>query len=90
MALVRIPTPIRRLTMERDEVSSEAKTVSELIDDLDNQFPGMKNKVCEPNGSIRKFINIYINDEDIRFLEGPESTIKQDDTVSIIPAIAGG
>ncbi|NSW73956.1 MoaD/ThiS family protein [bacterium] len=90
MALVRIPTPLRRLTMERDEVSSEAKTVSELIDDLDNQFPGMKNKVCEPNGSIRKFINIYINDEDIRFLEGPESTIKQDDTVSIIPAIAGG
>ena len=50
----------------------------------------MKNKVCEPDGSIRKFINIYINDEDIRFLEGPESTIKQDDTVSIIPAIAGG
>ena len=90
MALVRIPTPLRRLTMEKDEVSSEAKTVSELIDDLDNQFPGMKNKVCEPNGSIRKFINIYINDEDIRFLEGPESTIKQDDTVSIIPAIAGG
>ena len=90
MALVRIPTPLRRLTNEKDEVNSEAKTVSELMDDLDNQFPGMKNKVCEPNGSIRKFINIYINDEDIRFLEGPESTIKQDDTVSIIPAIAGG
>ena len=90
MALVRIPTPLRRLTNEKDEVNSEAKTVSELMDDLDNQFPWMKNKVCEPDGSIRKFINIYINDEDIRFLEGPESTIKQDDTVSIIPAIAGG
>ena len=90
MALVRIPTPLRRLTNEKDEVNSEAKTVSELMDDSDNQFPGMKNKVCEPDGSIRKFINIYINDEDIRFLEGPESTIKQDDTVSIIPAIAGG
>ena len=90
MALVRIPTPLSRLTNEKDEVNSEAKTVSELLDDLDNQFPGIKNKVCESDGSIRKFINIYINDEDIRFLDGPKSEIKEDDTVSIIPAIAGG
>ena len=90
MALVRIPTPLRRLTNEKDEVNSVAKTVSELLDDLDNQFPGIKNKVCESDGSIRKFINIYINDEDIRFLDGPKSEIKEEDTVSIIPAIAGG
>ena len=64
-----------------------AKTVSELLDDLDNQFPGIKNKVCESDGSIRKFINIYINDEDIRFLDGPKSEIKEEDTVSIIPAM---
>ena len=73
-----------------DSTEAQTKTVSELLDDLDNQFPGIKNKVCESDGSIRKFINIYINDEDIRFLDGPKSEIKEEDTVSIIPAIAGG
>ena len=87
MALVRIPTPLRRLTNEKDEVNSEAKTVSELLDDLDNQFPGIKNKVCEEKW-LKKGKTFH--DEDIRFLDGPKSEIKEDDTVSIIPAIAGG
>ena len=90
MAIVRIPTPLRRLTKEQDEVNSGASNVNELIQDLEDQFPGIKDKICEDDGSIRKFINIYINDEDIRFLEGPETNIKEDDTISIIPAIAGG
>ena len=62
MALVRIPTPLRRLTNEKDEVNSVAKTVSELLDDLDNQFPGIKNKVCESDGSIRKLSLIHISE----------------------------
>ena len=90
MAIVRIPTPLRRLTKEQDEVNSRASNVNDLIQDLEDQFPGIKDKICEDDGSIRKFINIYINDEDIRFLEGPETNIKEDDTISIIPAIAGG
>jgi|TARA_B100000073_G_C23402244_1_gene439719 molybdopterin synthase sulfur carrier subunit len=90
MAIVRIPTPLRRLTKEQDEVNSGASNVNDLIQDLEDQFPGIKDKICEDDGSIRKFINIYINDEDIRFLEGPETNIKEDDTISIIPAIAGG
>ena len=90
MAIVRIPTPLRRLTKEQDEVNSGASNVNDLIQDLEDQFPGIKDKICEDDGSIRKFINIYINDEDIRFLEGPETNIKEDDTISLIPAIAGG
>ena len=61
-----------------------------MIADLESQFPGIKDRLCDENGEIRKFINIYVNEEDIRFLKGPDTEIKDDDTVSIIPAIAGG
>ena len=90
MALVKIPTPLRRLTNEKDEVSTSSTTVESLIADLESQFPGIKDRLCDENGEIRKFINIYVNEEDIRFLKGPDTEIKDDDTVSIIPAIAGG
>ena len=90
MALVKIPTPLRRLTNEKDEVSVSSGSVEGMIVDLESQFPGIKDRLCDENGEIRKFINIYVNEEDIRFLKGPETEIKDEDTVSIIPAIAGG
>ena len=90
MALVKIPTPLRRLTNEKDEVSTSSTSVQSMITDLESQFPGIKDRLCDENGENRKFINIYVNEEDIRFLKGPDTEIKDDDTVSIIPAIAGG
>ena len=90
MALVKIPTPLRRLTNEKDEVSVSSSSVEGMIVDLESQFPGIKDRLCDENGEIRNFINIYVNEEDIRFLKGPETEIKDEDTVSIIPAIAGG
>ncbi len=90
MATVKIPTPLRRLTNEKDEVLTSAKNVAEMISDLEKQFPGMQERLCDGDGAIRKFVNIYVNEEDIRFLSGPETEINDNDTVSIIPAIAGG
>ncbi|NSX00316.1 MoaD/ThiS family protein [bacterium] len=90
MALVRIPTPLRRLTNEKDEVSISSDSVAQMIIDLETEFPGIKDRLCDEKGEIRKFINIYINEEDIRFLKGTETAISENDTISIIPAIAGG
>ncbi len=90
MASVRIPTPLRRITGEKDEVLVSAKNIRELVEELESQFPGIKDRLCDENGDIRRFINLYVNNEDIRFLKGMETEIKETDTVSIIPAIAGG
>ncbi len=90
MAIVKIPTPLRRLTNEKDEVSISSATVSQMVIDLEAEYPGIKDRLCDENGELRKFINIYVNEEDIRFLSGPDTEINENDTVSIIPAIAGG
>ena len=87
---VRIPTPLMKLTDNQSEVSAEGKTISDVINNLENQFNGIKDRICEENGSPRRFINIYINEEDIRFLEGEMTSVKDGDEISIIPAIAGG
>ena len=87
---VRIPTPLMKLTDNQSEVSAEGKTISDIINNLENQFNGIKDRICEENGSPRRFINIYINEEDIRFLEGENTAVKDGDEISIIPAIAGG
>ena len=87
---VRIPTPLMKLTDNQSEVSAEGETISEIINNLENQFNGIKDRICEENGSPRRFINIYINEEDIRFLEGEMTSVKDGDEISIIPAIAGG
>jgi len=87
---VRIPTPLMKLTDNQSEVSAKGETISDIINNLESQFNGIKDRICEENGSPRRFINIYINEEDIRFLEGEKTTVKDGDEISIIPAIAGG
>ena len=88
--LVRIPTPLRSLTKGAAEVQADAATVTDLIEVLERQFPGLKERLVEDGGELRRFVNIYINQEDIRFLQGATTTLKQGDEVSIVPAIAGG
>lgn len=87
---VRIPTPLRAVTGGKDVVEVEASTVRELIENLDKCFPGIKDRLCDEQGKLRRFINIYLNEEDVRFLEGEDTEIKDGDEVSIIPAISGG
>lgn len=87
---VRIPTPLMKLTNNQAEVDAEGTTIEEMFNNLESQFGGIKERICEENGSPRRFINIYVNEEDIRFLDGEKTSIKDGDEVSIIPAIAGG
>ena len=88
--IVRIPTPLQKLTKDQPEVKAVARNIKELITDLEKNFPGLKERLCDEKGRIRRFINIYVNEEDIRFLEQDETALKDGDEVSIIPAIAGG
>ena len=87
---VRIPTPLQKLTQDQGEVALNAKNVKELLDGLEKQFPGIKGRLCDESGKIRRFVNIYLNEEDIRFLNQEATALKDGDEVSIIPAIAGG
>ncbi|MCM8812165.1 MAG: MoaD/ThiS family protein [Candidatus Omnitrophica bacterium] len=87
---VRIPTPLQKLTGDKAEVNASGKNVQELLADLDRQFPGFKDRLCDPDGKLRRFVNIYINEEDIRFLKNEQTSVKDGDEISIIPAIAGG
>lgn len=89
-AKVRIPTPLQKITGNQAEVDCEGSNVRELITNLDNKYNGIKDRICDENGKVRRFVNIYINEEDIRFLKGEDTGIKDGDEVSIIPAIAGG
>ena len=87
---VRIPSPLLKLTNNQSEVTAEGNTVADVLNNLESQFTGIKERICEDNGAPRRFINIYINEEDIRFLEGENTLVKDGDDISIIPAIAGG
>ena len=87
---VRIPTPLQKLTNNQAEVKAQGASIKELIDDLEKNFPGFKDRICDEKGKIRKFRNIYVNEEDVRFLQQDETPLKDNDEVSIIPAIAGG
>lgn len=90
MALVRIPTPLRNLSGGKDEINIAASNVGDLIEKIEAECPGMKDRLCDESGEIRRFINIYVNNEDIRFLDGKQTALSDGDNVSIIPAIAGG
>jgi len=87
---VRIPTPLRKLTGGSDEVAIEAANIGELIDNLEAAHAGLKERLCDEAGEIRRFVNVYVNDEDVRFLDGRNTALKEGDEVSIVPAIAGG
>ncbi len=86
---VRIPTPLQKLTNGKAEIQCAARNISELIEALEKDYPGMKERLSEA-GKIRRFINVYVNDEDIRFLNKEETALKEGDNISIVPAIAGG
>ena len=90
MPIVRIPTPLRKLTNGKEEVSAAGATVGALVADLERQFPGLKERICDDSGAVRRFVNIFQNDEDIRFLQNLDTPVKDADEISIVPAIAGG
>ena len=85
-----IPTPLRKFTSEQEAVTVEPGTVATLMTSLEAQFPGIGKRLTDESGELRRFINIYVNEEDIRFLQGKETPINDGDAVSIVPAIAGG
>jgi len=88
--LVRIPTPLQRFTKNQAAVQAEGTTVLEVLDHLEHHFPGIRERLCDDRGAVRKFINLYLNDEDIRFMDGEKTALKDGDELAIIPAIAGG
>jgi len=90
MVRVRVPTPLRKFTQGADEVSAQGNTVRALMEDLERQFPGMKERICDETGKVRRFVNVYVNGDDIRFLQNLETSIGEGDNISIVPAIAGG
>lgn len=87
---VRIPTPLRNLTENQELIEASGATVGAVIEDLQKRFPGLKEKLCDGNGALRRFVNVFVNGEDIRFQDGPGTRLKDGDELSIIPAIAGG
>lgn len=88
--LIRIPTPLRNLTKNEAEVSVDAKTVGDALEALEKKHGGIKARICDEKGNVRRFVNVYVNDEDIRFLQALGTPLKDGDQISIVPAIAGG
>ena len=87
---VRIPTPLRKLTDNQESIEVESNTIGGAIDELEGKFPGIKERLVDEEGEIRRFVNVYVNEEVIRFLENQDTPLKDGDDISIIPAIAGG
>ena len=89
-ASVKIPTPLRKVTNGESLVTTEGANVREMIADLERQFPGMRERLCDDDGSLRRFVNVFVGDEDIRFMEGLDTALEEGAKVSIVPAVAGG
>jgi len=87
---IRIPTPLRKLTNNEEVVEVTANTIGGAINELQARYPGIQERLLDENGGVRRFVNVYVNEEDIRFLQNKETPLKDGDEVSIIPAIAGG
>ena len=87
---VRIPTPLRKYTGDEANVEVAGSTIGEVIDNLETSHSGIKENIIDETGGVRRFVNIYVNEEDIRFLDGPNTPLKNGDSVTIVPAIAGG
>lgn len=90
MATVQIPSSLRKYTAGESAVSIEGQNVRELLENLETAHPGIKERICESNGEVRRFVNIFVGDEDIRFLDNLDSSLRDGDEISIVPAIAGG
>jgi sulfur-carrier protein len=89
-ATVRIPAPLRKLTNDQEVVPSDGATIGEILEQLDKTYPGLGERICDENGNVRRFVNIFLNDEDIRFLDNKATAVNESDEISIVPAIAGG
>ena len=89
-AMVRIPAPLRRITNGQDKVDAEGENVNEVISYLEEKFPGIKDRLCDEKGDLRNFVNVYVNGEDVRFLDGLDTSTKAGDEISVVPAVAGG
>jgi molybdopterin synthase sulfur carrier subunit len=87
---VKVPTPLRKFTAGSETVSGNGATVGALIEDLEKRYAGIRERICDEQGRVRRFVNLYINGEDIRFLQQLETKVKDGDEISIVPAIAGG
>jgi sulfur-carrier protein len=90
MPTVRIPTPLRKLTNGQEEVKASGATIAAVIASLETQHPGLRERICDDQGKVRRFVNIFKNEEDIRFLQGLDTPVADADELSIVPAIAGG
>ena len=88
--IVRIPTPLRRVTNGQDKVDAEGATLREIIESMESQFPGIKARICDDEGNLRNFVNVFVNGEDVRFMDGVDSSTSDGDEISIVPAVAGG
>ncbi len=88
--VVRIPTPLRRMTGGKDKVEVESGSLTAMVDELEGSYPGMKDRLIDEEGELRYFVNIYLNGEDVRFLNGLDTAMSTGDEVSIVPAVAGG
>jgi sulfur-carrier protein len=87
---VLVPTALQKYTNDRAVIETTGANISELIDALEASCPGIKARICDEDGKPRRFLNLYVNSEDIRFLQGPETELQDGDEVSIVPAVAGG
>jgi molybdopterin synthase sulfur carrier subunit len=90
MPTIRIPTPLRKLTNNQEEVTASGATLGAVLDELNANFPGLGERIVDEQGTIRRFVNIFVNDEDVRFQQEKETPVKEADVISIVPAIAGG
>lgn len=90
MIKVRIPTPLQKLTQNQAEVQIDGASLAEALKNLEAKFPGFKERLYDEGGQLRRFINVYVNDEDVRFLAGDKTALKDGDSISIVPAVAGG
>lgn len=87
---VLIPTPLQKFTQDKATVECDGGTINELLNSLEQSCPGIKARLCDDQGQLRRFVNFYVNSEDIRFLDGANTSLKEGDEVSIVPAVAGG
>ena len=90
MPTIRIPTPLRKLTNNQEEVTASGATLGAILEELNATYPGLGERILDEQGTIRRYVNIFVNDEDVRFLQEKETPVKEADVVSIVPAIAGG